>query len=253
MDTHAQPAEKTNSELSSGTHSNSKSTATSTQCKSWIQTHKHECVAGSLMLLLLVGGAGVVVIQQHAKLNSAKEATSVTKSKTAEKIPELGNVAQNAVGEVELSDVRTASSSASTESGSANASSSESSSGSSNEASTRSSAQTSSSSSQKSTSSTSQAQASTKPTARQKRWVVDKPAWTETVVVKEAWDEPVYEKKAVHWVRDGKGLIKKFNTADEAGNYLKKLAFAGDGDASEGTEYKKSAQEPSITPHKLKS
>lgn len=55
------------------------------------------------MLLLLVGGTGITVItvmQHQAGLNTAKSVAAllVAKSKSADKSPELGTVAQNAVG-----------------------------------------------------------------------------------------------------------------------------------------------------------
>lgn len=203
------------------------------ELKTWIQNHKRECVAGAaLALLLVVGGSGVAVMQHQAQPGATKNAAAkLIKATSAEKTLELGKVAQNAVGANEVTDTQNTSST-SPESNSGG--SSESSSGGVDTSSKNSSAgRLPSSTTQKSSSSSSAGagqtptnpattQAKEKPKAKPKRWVVDKPAYTETVVVKEAWDEPIYKRKRIYKTSDG----KVFDNVKDLEAYAEKVALS---------------------------
>lgn len=216
------------------------------ELKTWIQNHKRECVAGgALALLLVVGGAGVAVMQHQAQPGATKNgAEKLVKSTSAEKTLELGKVAQNAVGANGVADSQ-ATSGASSESNSGG--SSESSSGGVDTSSKNSSAgQPPSSTTQKSSSSSSAGagqtptnsaitQAKEKPKAKPKRWVVDKPAWDETVVVEKAWDEPIYERKRFYKTSDG----KVFPTVEECIAYEEKVILETGKTVSNSSIYKK--------------
>lgn len=204
------------------------------RCKSfkqWISTHKKECVGASLVALLAVGTAGFALTQSHhqAQLNSAKTATSqLTKTSSSEKTTQLGEVGENIATTDDVSATQSGTSSKNTSSESSSSDGSGTSAGASTTSSEKSSA-TSGSTSSSSSSSNSQSASTTKASTAQgkkpgqnKRWVVDKPAWDETVVVKEAWDEPVYEKKRFYKMSDG----KVFDNVEDVIAYRKKVMMS---------------------------
>lgn len=221
------------------------------RCKSfkqWISTHKKECVGASLVALLAVGTAGFALTQSHhqAQLNSAKTATSqLAKTSSSEKTTQLGEVGENIATTDDVSATQSGTSSKNTSSESSSSDGSGTSAGASTTSSEKSSA-TSGSTSSSSSSSNSQSASTTKASTAQgkkpgqnKRWVVDKPAWDETVVVEKAWDEPIYEKKKVWWVRDSKGNTKEFSTSEACCAYAEKLTIELGEGVSSGTIRKK--------------
>lgn len=80
-----------------------------------------------------------------------------------------------------------------------------------------------------------QAQLKVKKLWQNKRWVVDKPAWDETVVVKEAWDEAIYERKRFYKTSDG----KVFDNVEDLIAYTNKVAVSTGVVLSDSSFYKK--------------
>lgn len=217
------------------------------RCKSfkqWISTHKKECVGASLVALLAVGTAGFALTQSHhqAQLNSAKTATSqLAKTSSSEKTTQLGEVGENIATTDDVSATQSGTSSKNTSSESSSPDGSGTPAGASTTSSEKSSA-TSGSTSSSSSSSNSQSASTTKASTAQgkkpgqnKRWVVDKPAWDETVVVEKAWDEPIYERKRFYKTSDG----KVFPTVEECIAYEEKVILETGKTVSNSSIYKK--------------